>query len=126
MIAGSFLVEEVPNFMKFIEEFAAPLSAMGYCIRTVILKADVWVKWPRERPALLASPIHSPKRFAHRLIIRRTISKQDEPMVSKETSKARPAQKRGNIKSQTGHQQGTIEGTVLAFDVALLIGRTYL
>ena len=47
--SGYFIVEEVVQFLKHLEEWAQPLADVGFSIRALKLDGAHWVKWPRPR-----------------------------------------------------------------------------
>ncbi len=46
---GAFIVEEVPGFSKFLEEWAVPICALGFSVRAIMMDGSEWIEWPRPR-----------------------------------------------------------------------------
>ncbi len=58
-LAGYFIVEEVRQFERHIQDWSAPLSETGWSIRAFIMEASDWCEWPRTRFAhQIVSTVH--------------------------------------------------------------------
>ncbi len=48
-ITGMIIIENVPKFMSYMEQWAMPISKLGYSIRTMTMESGDWIDWPRTR-----------------------------------------------------------------------------
>ncbi len=39
------------GFKKHVPEWTKHMASLGYCVHTIVVDADLWVAWPRQRTA---------------------------------------------------------------------------